>query len=241
MDSAICALCQGPADAKRKRRLYGNSCDVSRVTLEHFVSKNLGLTLDAVVELCDSGSYLCHVCRKKLETVPSLESKLAAMQKELGSLKDELNLKVTQLTPKSIVIGTKRAALPIISEEYETDVSLSESLASANVISDSMELQPTPVSSCSASSSTQLHAHADTNNTECSDSAMSSVLTSSSTLGPSTPTPISNLSKTPKSKKSQPSVSPKIDVSVYACKIIVIYMVMGECMIIIVVTYRAVL
>ena len=130
MDTAICSLCQGAADSKRKR-LYGSSCDVNRTTLEGFVSKNLGLMLDAVLELCDGGAYLCHVCRKKLEMVTSLEAKLAAMQKELESLKEELNLQVQQLTPKSIIIGTKRAALPIICEGHDTDNLSSESLVSS--------------------------------------------------------------------------------------------------------------
>ena len=93
------------------------------------MSKNLGLMLDAVVELRDSGAYLCHVCRKKLEMISSLEDKLAALQKELESLKDEINRKMTQLTPKSIIIGTKRVAVPLISEEHETAATC-ESLAS---------------------------------------------------------------------------------------------------------------
>jgi hypothetical protein len=170
MDTAICALCQGPADSKRKRRLYGNSCDVARATLEGFVSKNLGLMLDAVIELCDGSAYLCHACRKKLEMFISLENKLADMQKELESLKDELNLQVVQLTPKSIIIGTKRsrAALPIMCEGHESYTPLNEPLvSSADTNSDSMELQPTPGDcSTSWSSGTPSHVRTCTNNAE---------------------------------------------------------------------------
>ena len=106
------------------------------------MSKNLRLML---VELCDKGACLCHVCRKSLETVSSLENKLAGLQKELESLKNEITHKVMQLTPKSIIIGTKRAALPLISEEHETATTLSEGqLASVIPNEDFMEQQLIP-------------------------------------------------------------------------------------------------
>ena len=152
------------------------------------MSKNLGLMLDAVLELCDGGTYLCHVCRKKLEMVTSLEAKLAAMQNELESLKEELNLQVQQLTPKSIIIGTKRAALPIICEGHDTDIPSSESLVSSpDINSDSIELQPTP-GDCSLSWSPSTPSYMHTSN-ECSVSG-------SLSISPFTSTPISN---TPKS------------------------------------------
>ena len=180
--------------------------------------------LDAVVKLRDSGAYLCHVCRKKLEMISSLEDKLAALQKELESLKDEINRKMTQLTPKSIIIGTKGVAVPLISEEHETAATC-ESLASMGPNEDSMEPQPSPHSSYLASECTPLH----TNN-EGSDPVLSSsacdgsfVLASSSlpNLGPfgvpttSNSIPIVNLSSTPRPKKSQPSISPNVDVCVH--------------------------
>ena len=86
---------------KKRKRLYGTGCVVSRGTLERLAGEEDAKRL---VEIKGPHAFLCHVCDGKLQSVAKHEEQLRALRAEIHTLLQS----ALRLNPQRELAGQKR-------------------------------------------------------------------------------------------------------------------------------------
>ena len=121
-----CCLCRVSVDSvlekKRRKKLYGASCQEARQALNIEVKELFGLGLQDFQDTKGENSYLCKKCDSALNTIQTMQSKLSLLRSEikthLTSFQQIIPVAITASTAHDIAAGKKRS-LPSTSTSSE--------------------------------------------------------------------------------------------------------------------------
>ena len=71
---------------KKRKKLYGSTCELSRRVLSTLIDSKFSVKLDKIAETSQQNSYLSRQCDTNLHKIHDLEQQLMKLKGELNSL-----------------------------------------------------------------------------------------------------------------------------------------------------------